>query len=264
MANLKSLSEIRGVNFATHAIEVVGVLNVNADATVWDDASNLGNYPWDNTWELGDKKVTVASTDANDSSASSGARIVRLFGLDGEGRWISEDVTMSGTFSVTSTNTFSFIQEARVQTTGAVNSQYGAITVLYGTYTISTIPSPSGTSPGGRSRSSVYVVPSNMQGWIGNVWALWDCAATLSAVGTPTLCRLVVNRARSGKAKYEPAQMPNDRNAKANRTLIEFGPEAVRVEAGDAIELQRSGGGSTQVNIHTAGYRLELYKIPGQ
>ena len=67
--------------------------------TIWD-GSNL--YPWPTAAET----LNVVSTDADDTSAGTGARTVEIEGLNSSWAVITETVSMNGTTNVTTTNSF--------------------------------------------------------------------------------------------------------------------------------------------------------------
>lgn len=94
--------------------------------TVW---STGGLYPWAS--HTGTTQVEVVSTNANDTSAGTGARTVRLIGLAGD-NWEQrvEEVTMNGTTAVTTTRTdWRRIDRAIVVTAGTALRNLGAITI---------------------------------------------------------------------------------------------------------------------------------------
>jgi len=76
--------------------------------------------------------ATVVSDDVNDTSAGTGARTVRIQGLDGDYNFQEETITMNGTTGVTSSNTFLRLNRMEVMTAGSSGSMEGTITADVG------------------------------------------------------------------------------------------------------------------------------------
>jgi hypothetical protein len=76
--------------------------------------------------------VTVVSDDADDTSAGTGARTIKIQGLDGNYDFQEETITMNGTTSVNSTNTFLRVNRMEVLTAGSSNGMEGTITATIG------------------------------------------------------------------------------------------------------------------------------------
>lgn len=72
--------------------------------------------------------VEVFSSDANDTIAGTGARTVRLFGLDANFDRITEDIDMDGVTPVDTSLTYIRLDRARVLTAGSGGENAGAIT----------------------------------------------------------------------------------------------------------------------------------------
>jgi hypothetical protein len=62
-------------------------------------------------------RLTVVSSNANDTSAGTGVRKVKVFGYN-DGSFIVEEVTMNGTTAVTTTASFDFIHDIKIYSTG--------------------------------------------------------------------------------------------------------------------------------------------------
>jgi hypothetical protein len=73
--------------------------------------------------------VEVLSSSANDTSNGTGARTVRLFGLDASYNLVTADVTLNGTTAVETTQQFIDIYRAHVLTAGSGAYNAGLITV---------------------------------------------------------------------------------------------------------------------------------------
>ena len=75
--------------------------------------------------------VDVVSDDTNDDVAGTGARTLRIQGLDGSYNLVEETVDMDGTTTVTTTQTFLRVFRMSVETAGSSGNNEGTITVTY-------------------------------------------------------------------------------------------------------------------------------------
>lgn len=80
-------------------------------------------------------QMSVSSSNANDTSAGTGARTVYIAGLDGSHNSISEIVTLNGQTAVLTTNSYLHINEAYVTSAGSLNSAAGDIYIGTGVVT---------------------------------------------------------------------------------------------------------------------------------
>src|SRR5210317_1936199 len=79
--------------------------------------------------------MTVSSSNANDTSAGTGARTIQISGLDGSYNEISETITMNGQTPVTTSNSYLRMNRAIVLTAGSGGVNAGIIYVGTGTVT---------------------------------------------------------------------------------------------------------------------------------
>lgn len=75
---------------------------------------------------------SVVSTSTNDAAAGTGARTIRIRGLDTNYAEISETVTLNGTTPVTTANSYIRINDFSTTTAGSGGSNVGTITVSIG------------------------------------------------------------------------------------------------------------------------------------
>lgn len=107
--------------------------------------------------------ISVASTDnTNDNAAGTGALTVKINGLDANGVAQTENLTMTGTTAVATSNTYSAFYSLVVLTTGSNNSNTGTIWVGTGTFTAGVPAVRMGSIEIGYNISHVgyYVVPA--------------------------------------------------------------------------------------------------------
>jgi hypothetical protein len=79
--------------------------------------------------------MTVSSSNANDTSAGTGARTIQISGLDGSYNEVSETITMNGQTAVTTSNSYIRMNRALVLTAGSGGANAGIIYVGTGTVT---------------------------------------------------------------------------------------------------------------------------------
>lgn len=106
--------------------------------------------------------VWIASTDANDTSAGTGARTVRIEGLDANGNVQTETVSLSGQTAVETSGTWTAINGFTVLTAGSGGNNAGNLWVGEGTFTAG-IPATkyfSGDATYNHGLTAYYTVPT--------------------------------------------------------------------------------------------------------
>jgi len=124
--------------------------------TIWETGDD---YPWQSSAVT----VDVVSDDTNDDVAGTGARTLRIQGLDGSYNFAEETVDMDGTTTVTTTQTFLRVFRMSVQTAGTSGNNIGNISVTYtgGSDVAATI------SPGnGQTLMCLYTIPAGYTGYL--------------------------------------------------------------------------------------------------
>src|SRR5210317_1793289 len=124
--------------------------------TIWETG---GNYPWQSTAVT----VDVVSDDTNDDVAGTGARTLRIQGLDGSYNLAEETVDMDGTTTVSTTQTFLRVFRMSVETAGTSGNNVGNISVTYtgGSDVAATI-----AEGNGQTLMAVYTIPAGKTGYI--------------------------------------------------------------------------------------------------
>lgn len=105
----------------------------------------------------------IVSASVNDTSAGSGAREIKIYGLDSNWDEISETITMNGTTNVTSVN--SYIRLFRMHLTSAGSSKFNEGNITATAVTDATV-SAQITLNQGQTLMAVYTVPNNKTGYI--------------------------------------------------------------------------------------------------
>jgi hypothetical protein len=124
--------------------------------TIWETGDN---YSWQST----DVTVDVVSDNVNDDVAGTGARTLRIQGLDGSYNFAEETVDMDGTTTVTTTQTFLRVFRMSVETAGSSGNNEGTITVTYtgGSDVAATI-----SAGNGQTLMALYTIPAGYTGYL--------------------------------------------------------------------------------------------------
>ena len=134
----------------------------NSIETIWEEGG-LYVYPPSAT------TMTVSSSDANDTSAGTGARTIQIAGLDGSYNEVSEIITMNGQTAVTTSNSYLRVNRALVLTAGSGGANAGIIYVGTGTVT-SGVPANKYTTINGdgtnQSLQAFWTVPAGYTAYI--------------------------------------------------------------------------------------------------
>lgn len=122
-------------------------------------------YNWMTTAEV----ITVVSTDAADGVGGTGARIIRLVGLDANWDKITEDFIMNGTTGVVGASTFIRILRAFVISSGTYQSPAGVNTGDI-SFTSATQGEQALMAEGkGKTTSSRWSIPNGFDGYLTRV-----------------------------------------------------------------------------------------------
>lgn len=132
---------------------------------------SIGSTAFETIWEIGGllifqttaQTVNVVSDDVNDDVAGTGARTLRIQGLDSSFDLVEETLDMDGTTTVTTTQTFLRVFRMSVETAGTSETNEGDITATYSstTDTAATI-----TAGNGQTLMAVYTIPNGYTGYL--------------------------------------------------------------------------------------------------
>lgn len=115
-------------------------------------------------WAAAAETLQVFSSSAADTSAGTGARTLRIMGLDANYAVQNETVTLNGTTPVTTTGTFIRVHSASVQTAGSGGVNAGILTVRQSTTTTNIfLALEVGLN---QSNSSAYTIPAGQTGYM--------------------------------------------------------------------------------------------------
>lgn len=113
----------------------------------------------------------VISTDTNDTLTGTGARTIKLYGLDANFLEITETLELNGTTAVTSTKTFIRCDRAKVESAGSGGVNAGTISVAQTTSSIVFASIPIGYNS---TMIAAYTVPAGKTGYIDTQFATFS------------------------------------------------------------------------------------------
>lgn len=129
------------VSLGGHTVDSIHKFGYNTDVDaaedIWDGG---GDYPWPSAAAT----TTIESSDTSDTSAGTGARTVKVYGLDANYLQISETVTLNGTSQVTLANDYLRLHRAKVLTAGSNGINAGNLLLKHGATTIAQISADRG------------------------------------------------------------------------------------------------------------------------
>lgn len=138
-------------------------IDIGTPEDVWNGGGNYTGQP-----VSGVETVNCFSSSAADTSAGTGARTIRISGLDGATSLDqSEDLILNGTTAVTSVNTYSRLPRAIVLTAGSGATNAGTITCRHTTTTANVFL----VMPIGSAQTAVqaFTIPLGKTGYIKRV-----------------------------------------------------------------------------------------------
>lgn len=155
VANTRLLSDDRG--------RMIVAQSANGELKFGHVLTGTADAPEDLWWGKGDYpfpaaagSVAAVSNNAADDAAGTGARTIRLVGLDADGNYLEQDITMGG---VTPAAQMLAVNRAYVATAGSTGTNVGVITITLGGATVAIIDAAHG-----QTQQAVYVVPAD---WVG-------------------------------------------------------------------------------------------------
>lgn len=126
---------------------------------IWEGGGAYMGFP-DSTLET----ISVLSSSASDAAAGTGARTVRVIGLDANYAVLSETVTLNGTTPVATVGTFRRAHTASTQSAGSGGVNVGTITFRHTTTTANVFLL---MQPGrNQSNAAAYTIPAGFTGYM--------------------------------------------------------------------------------------------------
>lgn len=178
--NIDSQIDIAAGKYTGYSIVNKAGYNPDVDiATVpediWEAGGTYTGFPL-----TSGETITVVSTSANDTSAGTGARTMRITGLDANYDIQTEDFTLNGTTPVTGVKTFVRVHTATVLTSGSSNTAFniGTISVYHTTTTANVFLSM--RVGANQTNCSAYTVPAGYNAYVRQI----SCKVGASSTAT--------------------------------------------------------------------------------
>jgi hypothetical protein len=132
--------------------------------------------------------LTVSSSNANDTSAGTGARTLAIFGLDGNYNEINETITLNGQTAVTTVNSYLRVFHLEVLTAGSGGAASGTIYAGTGTVTAGVPANIYSTyTTGAGATACIWTVPAGYTGFL-NTYSSGYGITTANAYGNVSVC----------------------------------------------------------------------------
>jgi len=125
---------------------------------IWDGGGLYTGFPTGSA-----ETIEVFSDNANDTSAGTGARTVKIYGLDDNYDLIEETLTMNGVTAVTSANSYKRMFRAYVVTAGSNETNVGKLTFRHSTTTSNVFAII--LADGGQTNQTNYTIPAGYTGY---------------------------------------------------------------------------------------------------
>ena len=179
-----------------------GGINRDIDAAATEDICPGGTI----NWQTSAVAMEIISTDVDDvASTGTGARTVKVVGLDSSWNEQLETISMNGTTAVASVNNYRFVDRAEIVTTGSSETNEGDITVrtVSGSNAVAVMPAGYG-----QNWTAAYTIPAGKTGflvsWYNHLLAATDGSMEMrlmvaeDGVGWRTILIHELTRAGSG------------------------------------------------------------------
>ena len=194
----------------------------------------------------------IVSTDASDdgSPAGRGCRTIRVYGLTSwSSAEVSEDITLNGTSSVNTSNSYVIIHRMKMLTCGDLGPNAGIITATAASDSTITAEIRAGE---GQTQMAIYGIPSTQTGYMTNFYA----SAVKAAVGASVSLKLLVCTV-PGSEEGVFTTKSTAGLATGGSNYIENNSRPYRAIPGPAIVKIQANSSSNGTNV-SAGFDLIL------
>ncbi len=158
--NVAGMAHINKFGRNPNCHQAASATAVNLGRTIWGGGID-GAVNWVAPTTV--RTHQVKSTSTNDTSAGTGARTVRIFGLDSAFALQQEDVTLNGTTNVGTANTYTMIYRKQVLTAGSLGYNDGAITATADSDNTVTAQMTAKTN---QTLMAIYQIPAAKKGYM--------------------------------------------------------------------------------------------------
>jgi len=186
---------------------------------------------------------TLSSSDADDNGAGTGARSVRVLGLNPSLEFQEEVVLLSGTSTVTTANNYLRLISAEVEETGSTNYNEGEIyiagTAKTGHKVIIKSTTPANELPPGRSFSSHFSVPAGYNAYIDDLQVTHASVSGTAApdISSPLIIKVfAIRQDTTGGGTEYPTKQLETFTVNADQELNTFGRNTnMKIEPGSDV-----------------------------
>lgn len=210
----------------------------NANGTTgYTAAAWLSNLP------TAGNTFTLSSSNVNDAGDGTGAKSVRILGLDTSLAFQEEVVLLSGTSTVTTANNFLRLISAEVEETGSTNYNEGEIyiagTAKANHKVIIASTTPANELPPGRAFSSHFSVPAGYNAYIDDLQVTHAGVSGTAApnISSPLIVKVfaIRNDTTGGGTEY-PTKLLEAFTVNADQELNTFGRNTgMKIEPGSDV-----------------------------
>lgn len=162
----------------------MGHYDAHSHQNIFGENPSIGTTAFETMWDQGGKYIFVDDTgtilqisssdtsDHGDTANDTGAKTIRLFGLDTDFNEQDELITLDGQGQVATVNVYSRVHEARVISVSTNGINIGDIYIGTGTSTGGIPPTIFGKirADMGRTAMAIYTVPASKKGLITSFW----------------------------------------------------------------------------------------------
>ncbi len=161
IGNRDFLTEVAKGNVNGHSL--VRKFGINLDIPNAATYEDVWSPSVNKVWQTSDQSLEVVSSDADDTSAGTGARTIRVFTLDASHDEAQQDVTMNGTSAVAMTGTHIEAYRAYVLTAGTTETNEGVIDIQVASAGDILAQIPAGY---GQTEQAMYIIPNGTTGYL--------------------------------------------------------------------------------------------------
>lgn len=160
LSSREFLLDVARGKIAGHALVRVVGINPDVDVGEEDVVAFGGDQPW---YTSAQSLEAVSSSTDDTNSAGTGARSIRVTGLNGSHAAITEDVNLSGTTAVALSNTYIGDVRAKLLTSGTGLVNAGDVTIRIASAGATVAQMPTGY---GQTLAAVYTVPAGKTAYV--------------------------------------------------------------------------------------------------
>lgn len=217
------------------------ITNAGGEETIWTPGGDI-------TYRDDAVTVEVLSGSGSDISTGTGARTIKVIGVDGDYNQVEEDITMDGTDVVTGQQTFLRVFRSFVTTAGTSETNTGTITIRSSDDNVTMAEIPLNGGGEGQTQMAVYTVPAGKTLYVNQL------TFTASVSGTGNKYATIKLISRDSATKVKRVRFVNVMNA--NRDTANFKYPLVYPEKTD-LECRASSNDDALISASFEGTLID-------